>query len=72
MACGRRFVISPAKARRYGFGSELVVVGVTLLAWGGAGSTLATTMERLAQGAEILTVLSGEDAPFGLGEIDFR
>jgi hypothetical protein len=41
MACNRRFVISPAKARRYGFGSELVVVGVTLLAWGGAGCRAA-------------------------------
>ena len=38
------------------------------MAWGGAGSTLAKTMEVLATDAEILTVISGEGAPLGIEE----
>ena len=41
-----------------------------IVAWGGAGSTLATTIERLAEGAEIVTVIAGEGAPIPLSEID--
>jgi uncharacterized protein len=41
-----------------------------IVAWGGAGSTLAATIERLAEGAEIVTVLAGEEAPIPLEEID--
>jgi DAK2 domain fusion protein YloV len=41
-----------------------------IVAWGGAGSTLAATIERLAEGAEIVTVLAGEGAPISLEEID--
>jgi uncharacterized protein len=41
-----------------------------IVAWGGAGSTLAATIERLADGAEIVTVLAGEGAPIPLEEID--
>jgi DAK2 domain fusion protein YloV len=41
-----------------------------IVAWGGAGSTLAATIERLAADAEIVTVLAGEDAPIPLAEID--
>jgi DAK2 domain fusion protein YloV len=41
-----------------------------IVAWGGAGSTLAATIERLADGAEIVTVLAGEGAPITLEEID--
>jgi DAK2 domain fusion protein YloV len=41
-----------------------------IVAWGGAGSTLAQTLERLAQGAEIVTVIAGEGAPIALEEID--
>jgi hypothetical protein len=41
-----------------------------IVAWGGAGSTLAATIERLAEGSEIVTVIAGEDAPIPLGEID--
>ncbi len=40
-----------------------------IVAWGGAGSTLAATIERLADGAEIVTVIAGEGAPIPLGEI---
>ena len=41
-----------------------------IVAWGGAGSTLATTIEKLAAKAEIVTVLGGKDAPISLDEID--
>ena len=34
-----------------------------IVAWGGAGSTLATTIEHLAEGAEIVTVIAGEERP---------
>ncbi len=41
-----------------------------IVAWGGAGSTLATTIQRLADGAEIVTVIAGDGAPIPLAEID--
>jgi dihydroxyacetone kinase-like predicted kinase len=41
-----------------------------IVAWGGAGSTLAATIERLAEGAEIVTVIAGEGPPIPLDEID--
>ena len=41
-----------------------------IVAWGGAGSTLAETLRHLAEGAEILTVIAGEGAPIALEEID--
>jgi uncharacterized protein len=37
-----------------------------IVAWGGTGSTLAATMERLAEGSEIVTVIAGEAAPIPL------
>jgi fatty acid kinase len=55
---------------RFRKGDALGFVDEEIVAWGGAGSTLATTLERLAAGAEILTVLAGKDAPIPLGEID--
>jgi fatty acid kinase len=41
-----------------------------IVAWGGAGSTLAGTIQKLAEGAEIVTVIAGEGAPIPLSEID--
>jgi DAK2 domain fusion protein YloV len=41
-----------------------------IVAWGGAASTLAATISSLAEGAEIVTVISGEEAPIPLAEID--
>ena len=41
-----------------------------IVAWGGAGSTLTTTIQHLAEGAEIVTVIAGEGAPIALAEID--
>jgi fatty acid kinase len=41
-----------------------------IVAWGGSGSTLAKTLQLLAEGAEIVTVIAGEGAPIPLSEID--
>jgi DAK2 domain fusion protein YloV len=41
-----------------------------IVAWGGAGSTLLTTIEVLAADAEIVTVIGGDGAPIPLDEID--
>jgi dihydroxyacetone kinase-like predicted kinase len=40
-----------------------------IVAWGGAGSTLIDTVAAVADGAEIITVIAGAEAPFGLEEI---
>jgi DAK2 domain fusion protein YloV len=55
---------------RFRKGDAVGFVGEEIVAWGGAGSTLASTLERLAEGAEIVTVLAGKDAPIPLVEID--
>jgi DAK2 domain fusion protein YloV len=55
---------------RFRKGDAVGFAGEEIVAWGGAGSTLAKTVERLAAGAEIVTVLAGKDAPIPLEEID--
>jgi hypothetical protein len=37
--------------------------GAEVVAWGGTGSTLRRTLEHLAQGADLITVLAGPEAP---------
>jgi uncharacterized protein len=41
-----------------------------IVAWGGTGSTLTSTIQHLASEAEIVTVIAGEEAPIPLSEID--
>lgn len=53
---------------RFYTGDAVGFVGEEIVAWGGAGSTLAKTMEALAADAEILTVIAGEGAPLGVDE----
>ncbi len=55
---------------RFRQGDAVGFVGEEIVAWGGAGSTLAATIESLAEGAEIVTVVAGEEAPIPLNEID--
>jgi DAK2 domain fusion protein YloV len=55
---------------RFRKGDAVGFAGEEIVAWGGAGSTLAKTLERLAEGAEIVTLLAGKDAPIPLEEID--
>jgi uncharacterized protein len=40
-----------------------------VVAWGGAGSTLSATLERIAEGAEIVTVIEGAGAPIPIAEL---
>jgi DAK2 domain fusion protein YloV len=55
---------------RFRKGDAVGFAGGEIVAWGGAGSTLAATIERLAEDAEIVTVIAGEGAPIQLEEID--
>jgi DAK2 domain fusion protein YloV len=54
---------------RFRRGDAVGFVGEEVVAWGGAGSTLAATIERLGADAELVTVIGGKDAPIPLVEI---
>jgi hypothetical protein len=54
---------------RFRRGDAVGFAGDEIIAWGGSGSTLATTIEHLARGAEIVTVIGGAEAPIPLAEI---
>jgi len=55
---------------RFRKGDAVGFVADEIVAWGGAGSTLAATIEKLAEGAEIVTVIAGAEAPIALEELD--
>ncbi len=55
---------------RFMQGDAVGFVDGEIIAWGGAGSTLATTIKRLADGSEIVTVIGGRDAPIPLEEVN--
>ncbi len=55
---------------RFRKGDAIGFVGDDIVAWGGAGSTLAATIEKLAASAEIVTVIAGAEAPIPLDELD--
>ncbi len=55
---------------RFMKGDAVGFIGEEIVAWGGAGSTLDQTIGRLAESAEILTVISGEGTPIPLGELE--
>jgi fatty acid kinase len=57
-----------AKGRFVG-GDAVGFVSEEIIAWGGAGSTLAATLAALAEGAEIVTVIGGAGAPIPLEEL---
>jgi DAK2 domain fusion protein YloV len=52
----------PDPQGRFLRGDAVGFEGTEIVAWGGEGSTLSATIERLAAGAEIVTVLEGADA----------
>jgi uncharacterized protein len=58
------------KQGRFRRGDAVGFVGEEIVAWGGAGSTLAATISELAVDAEIVTVIAGDGAPIALGELD--
>jgi dihydroxyacetone kinase-like predicted kinase len=55
---------------RFKQGDAVGFVAGEIVAWGGSGSTLTTTIQHLSEGAEIVTVIAGEGAPIPLSEID--
>jgi uncharacterized protein len=55
---------------RFRKGDAVGFVRDEIVAWGGTGSTLAATIERLAEDAEIVTVIAGDGAPIPIDEID--
>jgi len=55
---------------RFRRGDAVGFAGDELVAWGGAGSTLSETIAALAEGAEIVTVVCGGDAPIPSSELD--
>ena len=59
----------PDSQGRFVRGDGVGFAGDRVVAWGGAGSTLAGTVAELAQGVEIVTVFEGQDAPIPLDEL---
>jgi DAK2 domain fusion protein YloV len=55
---------------RFKKGDAVGFAEAEIVAWGGAGSTLEQTLQHLAEGAEIVTIIAGEGAPIPLEEID--
>lgn len=55
---------------RFRRGDAVGFIDGEIVAWGGAGSALASTIERLAGDAELVTVIAGDGAPIPLDEID--
>ena len=55
---------------RFRRGDAVGFVDDEIIAWGGAGSTLAETIGHLARDSELITVISGEGAPISLEEVD--
>jgi dihydroxyacetone kinase-like predicted kinase len=58
------------KQGRFVAGDAVGFAGGEIVAWGGAGSTLAETLARLASDAEIVTVIGGDGAPIPLSELE--
>jgi DAK2 domain fusion protein YloV len=54
---------------RFVKGDAVGFVSEEIIAWGGAGSTLAATLAKLAESAEIVTVIGGGGAPIPLEEL---
>lgn len=56
---------------RFRLGDAVGFIDGEIIAWGGAGSTLAATMRRLCDdGTELVTLLAGDGAPIPLTEIE--
>jgi DAK2 domain fusion protein YloV len=59
----------PDPQGRFVRGDAVGFAGEDVVAWGGAGSTLSATIERLADGVEIVTVIEGDGAPIPLEQL---
>ncbi len=54
---------------RFRRGDAVGFEGDEVVAWGGVGSTLVATVARLAEGAEIVTIIEGENPPVDLDDL---
>jgi DAK2 domain fusion protein YloV len=54
---------------RFVRGDAVGFAGDEVVSWGGAGSTLSATIARVAEGAEIVTVIEGDAAPIPLSQL---
>ena len=54
---------------RFVRGDAVGFVDGEVIAWGGAGTTLAATIEALTAAAEIITIVEGESAPIALDDV---
>jgi uncharacterized protein len=57
---------------RFTAGDAVGYAGGELVAWGDPADTLATTIARLADGAELLTCIAGEGSPLGRDAVEAR
>ena len=59
----------PDPQGRFVRGDAVGFAGEEVVAWGGAGSTLSATVERLVDDVEIVTVIEGQGAPIPLDQL---
>jgi len=57
---------------RFSAGEALGYAGGELVAWGDPAATLATTLGRIAHGAELLTCIAGDGPPLGRDDVEAR
>jgi uncharacterized protein len=57
---------------RFAAGDAVGYAGGELVAWGDPAETLATTIARLAAGAELLTCIAGEEPPLARAAVEAR
>jgi DAK2 domain fusion protein YloV len=57
---------------RFVKGDAVGFVGKRIVAWGGAGTTLAATLTEVAVDAELVTLLGGSGAPIGLADLEIQ
>jgi uncharacterized protein len=55
---------------RFVQGDAVGFIGREIVAWGETESTLKATIEKVGEGAELVTVIGGSDAPIALAELD--
>jgi DAK2 domain fusion protein YloV len=57
---------------RFAAGDAVGYAGGELVAWGDPAATLAATLDRIVDGAELLTCIAGEEPPLGKDDVEAR
>ena len=57
---------------RFTAGDAVGYAGGELVAWGDPAETLAATLAQIADGAELLTCIAGEEPPLGRADVEAR